>query len=54
MKNISIFCGAHEGKNPRYAEDAKKIAEILASKGINIVFGGWQCWPNENSFRYSS
>ena len=40
MKNISIFCGAHEGKNPRYAEDAKKIAEILASKGINIVFGG--------------
>ena len=40
MENISIFCGAHEGKNPRYAEDAKKIAEILASKGINIVFGG--------------
>ena len=36
MENISIFCGAHEGKNPRYAEDAKKIAEILASKGINI------------------
>jgi predicted Rossmann-fold nucleotide-binding protein len=34
MENISIFCGAHEGKNPRYAEDAKKIAEILASKGI--------------------
>ena len=40
MKNISIFCGAHEGKNPRYAEDAKKIGEILAAKGINVVFGG--------------
>jgi uncharacterized protein (TIGR00730 family) len=40
MKNISVFCGAHEGKNPRYAEDAKKIGEILAANGINVVFGG--------------
>jgi uncharacterized protein (TIGR00730 family) len=40
MNNISVFCGAHEGKNPRYAEDAKKIGEILAAKGINVVFGG--------------
>ncbi|MDC1150007.1 TIGR00730 family Rossman fold protein [Gammaproteobacteria bacterium] len=40
MKNISVFCGAHEGNNPRYAEDAKKIGKILASKGINVVFGG--------------
>ena len=39
MKNISVFCGAHEGNNPRYAEDAKKIGEILAAKGINVVFG---------------
>ena len=40
MRNISVFCGAHEGNNPRYAEDAKKIGEILAAKGINVVFGG--------------
>ena len=40
MKNISVFCGAHEGNNPRYAEDAKKIGEILAAKGVNVVFGG--------------
>ena len=40
MKNISVFCGAHKGNNPRYAEDAKKIGEILAAKGINVVFGG--------------
>ena len=40
MKHISVFCGAHEGNNPRYAEDAKKIGEILAAKGINVVFGG--------------
>ena len=40
MKNISIFCGAHEGKNPKYAQSAKIISEALAKKGINVVFGG--------------
>tara|TARA_S200000501_G_scaffold355572_1_gene377398 strand:+ start:1338 stop:1919 length:582 start_codon:yes stop_codon:yes gene_type:complete len=40
MKNISIFCGAHEGNNPNYAQSAKTISEIIAEKGINIVFGG--------------
>ena len=40
MKNISIFCGAHEGKNLKYAEAAKSIAGIISKKGINVVFGG--------------
>lgn len=40
MKNISIFCGAHEGNNPKYGEEAKKVAESIAKKGINVVFGG--------------
>ena len=40
MKNISIFCGAHEGNNPKYAEAAKSLAGIISKKGINVVFGG--------------
>ena len=40
MRNISIFCGAHEGNNPKYAEEAKEVAESIAKKGINVVFGG--------------
>ena len=40
IKNVSIFCGAHEGKNPLYAMEARKIAAILSKQGINIVFGG--------------
>ena len=40
MKNISIFCGAPEGNNPKYAQSAKIIAETIAKKGINVVFGG--------------
>ena len=40
MKNISIFCGAHEGKNPKYTQSAKIISEAIAKKGINVIFGG--------------
>ena len=40
MKNISILCGAHKGKNPEYAKAAKSVAEAIAKKGINVVFGG--------------
>ena len=40
MKNISIFCGAHKGKNPKYAQSAKIISEAIAKRGINVVFGG--------------
>ena len=40
MNNISIFCGAHKGKNPEYAKAAKLVAELIAKKGINVVFGG--------------
>ena len=40
IQNISVFCGAHEGNNPIYAEEAKNIAEIIAKKGINVVYGG--------------
>ena len=40
IQNISVFCGTHEGNNPIYAEEAKNIAEIIAKKGINVVFGG--------------
>ena len=40
MNHISIFCGAHEGKNPKYAEAARSVSECIAKKGINVVFGG--------------
>ena len=40
MKSISIFCGAHEGNNPKYAQSAKIVSETIAKKGIKVVFGG--------------
>ncbi len=40
IKNISVFCGAHLGNNPIYASEAKKLAEVIIEKGMNVVFGG--------------
>ena len=40
IKNISIFCGAHEGANPNYKKAAIEVANIISSKKIGIVFGG--------------
>ncbi len=40
IKNISVFCGAHLGNNPIYASEAKKVAEVIVEKGMNVVFGG--------------
>ncbi|MDB3915272.1 TIGR00730 family Rossman fold protein [Gammaproteobacteria bacterium] len=40
IKNISVFCGAHLGNNPIYSSEAKKVAEVIVKKGMNVVFGG--------------
>jgi len=40
IKNISVFCGAHLGNNPIYASEAKRVAEVIVEKGMNVVFGG--------------
>ena len=40
IKYISVFCGAHLGNNPIYASEAKKVAEVIVKKGMNVVFGG--------------
>ena len=40
IKNISVFCGAHLGNNPIYASEAKKVAEVIVEKGMNVVFVG--------------
>ena len=40
IKNISVFCGAHLGNNSIYASEAKKVAEVIVKKGMNVVFGG--------------
>ena len=40
IKSIAVFCGAHLGNDPIYEEKAKEISQLIASKGIKVVFGG--------------
>src|SRR5262244_2605982 len=37
---ICVFCGSSVGARPAYAAAAKKLGELMAKRGIGLVFGG--------------
>jgi uncharacterized protein (TIGR00730 family) len=37
---ICVFCGANHGKRPAYREAAHTVGELLAQRGITLVYGG--------------
>ena len=39
-KKVCIFCGARTGNSPEIIEKTKEIVAILASKNIDLVYGG--------------
>ena len=39
-KTITIFCGSKLGKNSIYKKEAEKVAKLLASHGISVIYGG--------------
>ncbi|HYP28768.1 MAG TPA: TIGR00730 family Rossman fold protein [Blastocatellia bacterium] len=43
MKRICVFCGSSSGASPAYLEAAKKLGEIIAARGIGLVYGGARC-----------
>lgn len=38
--NICVFCGASEGNDPAYAENARKLGHTIATQGRRLVYGG--------------
>jgi hypothetical protein len=40
IQAICVFCGANYGKRPSYRESAYRVGEILAQRGITLVYGG--------------
>ncbi len=40
MKSICIFCGSSGGKDPLYLETAGVMGDLLAQRGITLVYGG--------------
>lgn len=40
FQSLCVFCGAHKGTNPRFAEVAKELGRYLAENNIRLVTGG--------------
>ncbi len=38
--NIAVYCGSSFGVNPTYQETAKTLGQLLAARGIGLVYGG--------------
>ncbi len=42
MQSICVFCASSVGKDPRYAQAARQLGELLAAQKIRLVYGGSQ------------
>ena len=40
MKRVVVFCGSSPGRLPVYAERAAALGELLAQRGLGLVYGG--------------
>jgi len=40
LKRICVFCGSSVGAKPAYRQAAKRLGELMAERGIGLVFGG--------------
>ena len=40
MKRLCVFCGSRTGVRPIYALQAQNLGQLMAARGIELVFGG--------------
>ncbi|MCS7101213.1 MAG: TIGR00730 family Rossman fold protein [Burkholderiaceae bacterium] len=40
MSTVCVFCGSCAGARPEYARAARTLGELLARRGITLVYGG--------------
>jgi uncharacterized protein (TIGR00730 family) len=40
VKRVLVFCGSSPGRLPEYSERAAELGRVLASRGLEIVYGG--------------
>lgn len=40
MRWLCVFCGSKIGNNPNYKETAVQLGELMASRGLGLVYGG--------------
>lgn len=42
MRRVCVFCGSRAGDSPRFREAASALGAALASRGLDLVYGGAQ------------
>ena len=42
MKSICVYCGSNPGRKPAYVTAARRVGQVLAKRGLNVVYGGGQ------------
>lgn len=40
IQALCVFCGSNAGRRPAYSEAARGMGELLAGRGITLVYGG--------------
>src|SRR3954463_11376773 len=40
MKSLAVFCGSSPGTRPAYTELAVRTGELIARRGLTLVYGG--------------
>jgi uncharacterized protein (TIGR00730 family) len=40
MKRVCVFCGSSVGNRPAYQDAARNLGQLLADRGIGLVYGG--------------
>lgn len=40
MKTLSVFCGASEGNDVRYADAGRQLVRVMAARKMGLIYGG--------------
>lgn len=40
MRRVCVYCGSSPGRNPAYREAGTALGQILAGRGLGLVYGG--------------
>lgn len=42
MHSICVYCGSKVGRHPEYRQAAQRLGELIAARGLRLVYGGGQ------------
>jgi len=40
LQRICVFCGSSAGARPEYRQAAERLGEVIAARGLSVVYGG--------------